>query len=411
MSLQASTPRRVGVAIVGLGGAVASTAVAGVELMRLGAAGTLGLPLADLPPELVGDLPPYEQLVFGGWDVFDADLREAATTHNVLTPEQLAAASASLAAIRPWPAVNNTLFCRNIAGRHLVVAEHHRAAVELIRQDLRRFRSEHQLASVVMVNLASTERPNDSTLPTFGSVEAFEAGLERNAPEIGPAMLYAYAAIAEQVPYVNFTPSVAVDIPALKQFAEREGVPVMGKDGKTGQTMMKTVIAAALRSRALRVDGWYSTNILGNRDGLALADGNSLQSKIDTKSSVIDQILGYKVEDHIVDIRYYRPRGDNKEAWDNIDISGFLGQPMSLKINFLCRDSILAAPLVIELARLMDLAQRRRGRGVQEQLSYFFKLPMTAEEGAEPEHALHAQEQHLWAWLAQRPVERDRGSE
>jgi myo-inositol-1-phosphate synthase len=210
-------------------------------------------------------------------------------------------------------------------------------------------------------------------------------------------MLYAYAAISEDVPYGNFTPSVSVDIPALIEFAEKQKVPIAGKDGKTGQTFIKTVLAPALKSRALKVDGWYSTNILGNRDGLALSDEDSLASKIKTKSSVLEDILGYNVEDHIVDIRYYRPRGDNKEAWDNIDISGFLGQQMQLKVNFLCKDSILAAPLAIEIARCLDLAHRRERSGIQEQLSVFFKLPMT--RSGKPEQAFHRQEQLLLDWL------------
>jgi myo-inositol-1-phosphate synthase len=210
-------------------------------------------------------------------------------------------------------------------------------------------------------------------------------------------MLYAYAAIAEGVPYGNFTPSVAADIPALIEFAEKQGVPIAGKDGKTGQTFLKTVLAPALKSRALHVDGWYSTNILGNRDGLALSNEDSLASKVKTKSSVLDDILGYEVEDHIVDIRYYRPRGDDKEAWDNIDIHGFLGQRMQIKVNFLCKDSILAAPLAIEIARCLDVARQRGESGVQEQISTFFKLPMT--RSLRPEQAFHRQENALIRWL------------
>ena len=211
-------------------------------------------------------------------------------------------------------------------------------------------------------------------------------------------MLYAYAAIEAGVPYGNFTPSVAADVPALAELARRRGVPVAGKDGKTGQTLLKTVLAPALRARALHVDGWFSTNILGNRDGLALDDPDSLRSKLDTKGSVLDSILGYRVEDHIVDIRYYRPRGDDKEAWDNIDVIGFLGHRMQIKVNFLCKDCILAAPLVIEIARLLDLAQQRGEGGAQEQLSLFFKAPMTA-NGRAPEHAFHLQERMLADWL------------
>jgi myo-inositol-1-phosphate synthase len=217
-------------------------------------------------------------------------------------------------------------------------------------------------------------------------------------------MIYAYAAIAEGVPYGNFTPSLAADTPALIEFAEKQHVPIAGKDGKTGQTFIKSVLAPAFKARALKVDGWYSTNILGNRDGLALSDEDSLASKIKTKSSLLEDILGYDVEDHIVDIRYYRPRGDNKEAWDNIDVSGFLGQQMQLKVNFLCKDSILAAPLAIEIARCLELAQRRGHGGIQEQLSVFFKLPMSKSKA--PEQAFHRQEDLLLNWLATSAVNR-----
>jgi myo-inositol-1-phosphate synthase len=213
-------------------------------------------------------------------------------------------------------------------------------------------------------------------------------------------MLYAFAAIDAGIPYVNFTPSLAADTPALRDMATRLGVPVAGKDGKTGQTLLKTILAPGLRSRALNVDGWYSTNILGNRDGRALSDDDSLASKVETKGSVLDSILGYEVEDHIVDIRYYGPRGDNKEAWDNIDLTGFLGKKMQLKLNFLCRDSILAAPLVIELVRCVDLADRIGQGGVQEHLGAFFKSPMV-EQGHVPEHGLPSQQRALRQWLRQ----------
>jgi len=212
-------------------------------------------------------------------------------------------------------------------------------------------------------------------------------------------MLYAYAAISEQIPYGNFTPSLAADIPALVEFAENKQVPVAGKDGKTGQTMIKSVLAPAFKTRALKVEGWYSTNILGNRDGLALSDADSLASKVKTKSGLLDDILGYAVEDHIVDIRYYRPRGDNKEAWDNIDLTGFLGQSMQLKVNFLCKDSILAAPLAIEIARCLDLAKQRNEKGVLDQISIFFKMPMTRSKDQKAENALHKQEEILLNWL------------
>jgi myo-inositol-1-phosphate synthase len=386
--------------IVGLGGAVASTAVAGVELLRREKIDTAGLPLAVLPENLTEKLADYKNLVFGGWDMNSDDLATAATTHNVLTLQQFHEVSEQLQASKPFAAVCNSAFCHNIEGKNILAAENHNLCVEAIREDIRRFKNEQNVERVVMINLASTESFVDKDSETFAALENFEKALGENSTEISPAMIYAYAAIGSGVGYGNFTPSVAADIPALVEYAEEKGVPVAGKDGKTGQTFIKTVIAPGLKARALKVDGWYSTNILGNRDGLALSHPDSLKAKIMTKGSVLDDILGYKVEDHLVDIRYYRPRGDNKEAWDNIDIIGFLGQTMQLKINFLCKDSILAAPLVIEIARLLDYAQLCGEAGVQEQLSVFFKLPQVTDEyNQKPEHALHLQEQMLLEWL------------
>ncbi|MDQ1631334.1 MAG: myo-inositol-phosphate synthase, partial [Frankiaceae bacterium] len=403
--------RRVGIAVVGLGGAVATTAAAGLELLRLGLSGEEGLPLAGTP-----GLVPYSDLVIGGWDLSSDDLATAAEQHGVLDMHQLAAATPGLSKIRPWAASGNAEFCRNVVGENVLDSNVHgstidldqrssglRAEIDSLRADLRRFRDDAGLDSVVVVNLASTERTPDPASPALASIDAFEAGLDAGDPAISPAMLYAYAAIVEGAPYANFTPSLAADVPALRDLAYRYGVPVAGKDGKTGQTMMKTVIAPALRSRALKVEGWYSTNILGNRDGLALDDPASLASKIGTKGKVLDSMLGYEVRDHVVRIDYYRPRGDQKEAWDNIDVVGFLGQRMQLKIDFLCRDSVLAAPLALELARLLDLASRRGEAGPQEQLGYFFKAPMTVDPAAEPLHAMHAQEQVLQDWLADAP--------
>lgn len=395
-------PPRLGVMVVGLGGAVATTAVAGIELLKSGSIGTEGLPLANLSADLVETLADYEDIVFGGWDLSGDDLSVAAANHNVLTLQQYAQAAPLLQNIRPFPAVGNAEFCRNVTGKNCVSSESHREALEVVRQNIRDFRVACETDALVMINLASTEKFIDKQSAAFATLKNFEQALDSNANEIAPAMIYAYAAIAEGVPYGNFTPSVAADIPALVEFAVQRGVPLAGKDGKTGQTMMKTALAPALKTRALKVEGWYSTNILGNRDGLALSDPDSLKSKVTTKGSVLDDILGYKVENHIVDIRYYKPRGDNKEAWDNIDVTGFLGQPMQIKINFLCRDSILAAPLVIEIARLLDLAKRRGTGGVLQQLSVFFKLPQVADEATEkPVHALHTQETMLLDWLAQ----------
>ncbi|MBA2517094.1 MAG: inositol-3-phosphate synthase [Solirubrobacterales bacterium] len=384
---------RIGVAVVGLGGAVATTAAAGMELLRLGLAGHEGLPLAG-----TDGLAPYDRLVFAGWDVSPDDLAQAAVGHGVLDHSQLAAVAPSLSRIRPWPAIADAEFCRNIDGVHRMQEAGHRARVEAVADDLSRFREDEELEQVIVINLASVERTIPSDEPVLASLEAFETGLDADDPVIGPALLYAYAALREGCPYGNFTPSVAADCPALAELAEEMGVPVAGKDGKTGQTMMKTVIAPGLRSRALKVDGWYSGNLLGNRDGLALDDPDSLASKLSTKAAALDSILGYHVEDHVVTITYYKPRGDAKEAWDTIDLVGFLGQTMQLKVNFLCRDSILAAPLVIEMARVLDLAARTGECGPQEQLGAFFKAPVTA-DGEIPEHALHRQQEALHAWL------------
>jgi len=392
--------RRLGVAIVGMGGAVATTAVAGMELIRIGAAGFEGLPLANLPAELGQDLVAYEDLVFGGWDLNGDNLAVAAATHRVLPEKQLEAVSSYLSGMVPWKAVASRQFCRNIEGKHVVVTGSHRESVAAIREDLAAFRNEHKLDGLVVLNLASTEGNGDKGDAQFQTLEQFEIALDGNERKISPAMLYAYSAIRSGAGYVNFTPSLAADLPALIELARREGVPLCGKDGKTGQTMMKTVLAPAFRMRALRVDGWYSTNILGNRDGLALDDKDSLASKLATKGSVLNQMLGYPVDDHLVDIRYYKPRADNKESWDNIDITGFLGQPMQIKVNFLCRDSILAAPLALESCRLLDLAQRRGESGIQGQLGVFYKQPMSAVGDAPPENALHLQQENLLRWLA-----------
>ncbi|MEU2350510.1 inositol-3-phosphate synthase [Modestobacter sp. NPDC049651] len=382
---------------------MATTAVAGLELLRLGVVGADGLPLAglridDLPLEQATGIAGYDQLVVGGWDLDGSDLYKAAEQHGVLDAHQLAQAEPLLSTLTPWPAAGDADFCRNVTGGNVVLAEGRRAQVDAVRADLRRFREEQQLDGLVLLNLASTERWPDPAAPCLQTPEAFEAGLDADDRAITPAMVYAYAAITEGVGYANFTPSLSADVPALVQLAEQRGVPIAGKDGKTGQTMMKTVLAPAFRSRALTVEGWYSTNILGNRDGLALDDPASLESKLQTKGKVLDSILGYPVEDHVVRIDYYRPRGDQKEAWDAIDLVGFLGQRMQLKVDFQCRDSILAAPLAVEIVRLVDLAQQRGEGGVQRHLGWFFKAPITA-DGSTPEHALHRQESVLLDWL------------
>lgn len=392
----ALTGRRVGVLVVGLGGAVATTAAAGIEMLRAGSNDMAGLPLAGVSAPGIAA---YRNLYFAGWDLHGDNLDSAVREHRVLDRDQADTVAPALQQMKPWPAVGSVDFCRNVDGDNKIAVGSHREAVERIRDDIRKHRHSTGIDNLVMINLASVERWPDKNAAALSTPEGFERGLDDSDPVISPAMLYAYAAIAEGVPYGNFTPSLAADIPALTTLAERNNVPVAGKDGKTGQTFLKTVLAPAFRARSLYVEGWYSTNILGNRDGLALNNADSLQSKLNTKGSVLDDILGYPVEDHIVDIRYYKPRGDNKEAWDNIDLVGFLGQKMQIKVNFLCRDSILAAPLVIEIARVLDLARQRGRGGIQEQLGVFFKAPMTP-AGKREEHAFATQERALLDWLA-----------
>ncbi len=391
-----TTGRRVGVLVVGLGGAVATTAAAGIEMLRAGSNDMAGLPLAGVG---ASGIAAYRNLHFAGWDLNGENLENAVREHRVLDGEQAGIVAPALRGMTPWPAVGSVDFCKNVDGANKVAAGSHREAVDRIREDIRRYRETSGIENLVVVNLASVERWPDKAASALHTPEGFEKGLDSSDPAISPAMLYAYASIVEGVPYGNFTPSLAADIPALTTLAERRNVPVAGKDGKTGQTFIKTVLAPAFRSRSLYVEGWFSTNILGNRDGLALDNPDSLKSKLNTKGSVLDDILGYPVEDHIVDIRYYKPRGDNKEAWDNIDLVGFLGQKMQIKVNFLCRDSILAAPLVIEIARVLDLARQRGAGGIKEQLGMFFKAPMTR-AGKREEHSFPVQERALLDWLA-----------
>ena len=393
-------PGRLGIAIVGLGGAVATTAVAGVELMRQGRVGTDGLPLAGLPASALPPvgLAPYDGIVFGGWDLRGDDLAAAARQHDVLGLAHYEAAREALAAVTPWPAYGDARFCAGVTGTHTAAAAGLRGAVDRLRQDLRDFKAAHGLDRAVVIALASTEATPDLAADIFQAPEAFERAVDADDDRIPPAALYAYAAVLEGVPYGNFTPSVGADFPALVALAERRGVPLAGKDGKTGQTLLKTILAPGFRDRALRVEGWFSTNILGNRDGEALREAGSLASKVGTKESVLDQILGYPVESHVVRINYYKPRGDAKEAWDTIDLVGFLGERMQVKLNFLCKDSILAAPLAIEIARCLDAAQRAGRGGVAEPMGVFFKGPMTS-GGRTPEHDFGRQQAAFLAWL------------
>lgn len=391
--LPRSSSEPLGLAIIGLGGAVATTAVAGTFLMQKGLQRPVGLPLAEFDHL---DLTDYTNLHFTGWDLYTDNLHKAAVHHGVLNREQLEAVREDMTALRPMSAIRNHVYCEGVVNG-ADSTESHRELVAGVQRDITAFRARIG-GRVVVINLASTESALDLSDPIYQTPEAFEQAMDENHPGVSPAMLYAYACITGDTPYGNFTPSVAADVPALRELAARQNVPVAGKDGKTGQTYVKTVIAPALRARALEVDGWFSTNILGNRDGEALRKPKSLLNKINTKGDVLTSCLGYPVEDHVVKINYYKPRGDNKEAWDNIDVTGFLGHQMQIKVNFLCRDSILAAPLALEIARCLDLAHRRGRGGVAESLGVFFKAPMTP-DGGEPNHNFTEQQIELLRWL------------
>ena len=388
-----ASSNRLGIAIVGLGGAVATTAVAGSLLIRRGEQSTVGLPLAEFDHL---DLTPYENIRFHGWDIYDDNLYEAAKKHGVLNHEQLSLIKEDLEAITPWTGTSNQNFCSGVTNNNDSCVTL-REQIETIQQNLTEF-ADAIGGPVVVMNLASTEHAVDTSDAIFQSIKRFEQALDENSTLISPAMLYSYAALQLGIPYANFTPSMAVDIPALIELAIQKGVPVAGKDGKTGQTFVKTVLAPALRARALKVDGWFSTNILGNRDGQALDKPESLRSKVNTKGNVLDACLDYPVENHIVHIHYYKPKGDDKEAWDHIDVSGFLGYKMQIKVDFLCKDSILAAPLAIEISRCLELASRCGERGPVEELGAFFKAPLTP-DGSEPEHRFPVQQTILLEWL------------
>jgi myo-inositol-1-phosphate synthase len=399
---------KLGVLTVGMG-AVATTFIAGVELIKKG----LGQPVGSLTqlstirlgkrtedrvPKIKDfvALSGLEDLVFGGWDAFPDDAYEAAAIAGVLDKEHLNAVREELKAIKPFPAVFDPRYVAKLEATHTKSYSSLREAAELVREDIRSFKAEHGLNRVVMISCASTETYLQPQQAHF-SLRSFEEALEASEPLISPAMIYAYAAIKEDVPYANGAPSLAVDIPALVELATERAVPIAGKDFKTGQTLMKTIVAPGLKARMLGLEGWYSTNILGNRDGEVLDDAGSLKSKELSKLSVLGQILQpelypelYGDVSHLVKINYYPPRGDAKEGWDNIDIFGWLGYPMQIKINFLARDSILAAPVVLDLALFLDLAGRATMGGIQEWLSFYFKSPMVLAE-LYPEHDLFIQ--------------------
>jgi myo-inositol-1-phosphate synthase len=404
----ASPQGKLGVMLVGLG-AVSTTLVAGAVAIRKGLAqpigsltqmGTirLGKRTEGRSPKIkdVVTLAGLDDLVFTGWDIFSEDCYAAAKTAGVLDKDLLDQIRPELQAIKPLPAVFDPHYVKRLDGPNVKKGKNKRDLADQVVEDIRRFKKENRLDRVVMVWCGSTEIFLTEG-PVHASVRTLEKGLEQNDPSIPSSMVYAYAAIKEGVPYANAAPNLTADIPAMIELAQETRTPVAGKDLKTGQTLMKTIIAPGLKARLLGVTGWYSTNILGNRDGEVLDDPESFKTKEESKKSVLDYILQpqlypelYKDLCHLVRINYYPPRGDNKEGWDNVDMFGWLGYPMQLKINFLCRDSILAAPIVLDVVLFLDLARRAGLAGIQEWLSFYFKSPMHA-PGLYPEHDLFIQ--------------------
>jgi len=399
---------KLGVLLVGLG-AVSTTTIAGVFAIRKGFAkpigsltqmGTvrLGKRTESRSPRIneIVPLSPLDDLVFGGWDIFDDDCYAAARTAGVIEPALLERVRPELEKIRPWPAVFDQRYVKRLDGPNVKKGANKKVLAEAVVEDIRAFKKANGLDRLVMVWCGSTEVFMTES-PAHQSIDAFERALEANDPQIPSSMVYAYAAIREGIPYANAAPNLSADVPALVELASRTKTPLAGKDLKTGQTLIKTIVAPGLKARLLGVDGWYSTNILGNRDGEVLDDPESFKTKEESKKSVLDYILQpqlypelYEHLCHVVRINYYPPRGDNKEGWDNIDLVGWLGYPMQLKINFLCRDSILAAPIVLDVALFLDLAKRANMFGIQEWLSFYFKSPMHA-AGLYPEHDLFIQ--------------------
>jgi myo-inositol-1-phosphate synthase len=394
-------------------GAVATTFMAGVESVRRG----YSLPIGSLTQmatirlgkrtenraPLIKDLVPLaglDDLVFGAWDPFPDDAYTAAVKAGVLERAHIERVAEFLRGITPLPAAFDNKYVTRINGPNVKRGKTKRDLAEQIRQDIRDFKSRHKVDRVVVVWCASTEIYIKAGA-AHATLEQFEKAMERNDEAIAPSMLYAYAALMEGVPFANGAPNLTVDMPCLVQLAKDRGVPISGKDFKTGQTWLKTVIAPGIKARMLGLAGWYSTNILGNRDGEVLDDPASFKTKEESKLSVLHSILQpethptlYGDLHHVVRINYYKPRGDNKEGWDNIDIVGWMGYPMQIKVNFLCRDSILAAPLVLDLALFSDFAHRSGLKGIQEWLSFYYKSPMAA-SGLQPEHDLFIQQTKL----------------
>jgi len=334
--------------------------------------------------------------VFGGWDIFSDNVYQAALKAGVLERSHLDPLRAELERIKPMAAVFDSAYVSRISGPNVKKGADKMDLAKQLMADIAKFKKTNKCSRLVMVWCGSTEK-YQAAAPVHQTVASFEQGLVSNSPDISPSQIYAYAALKSGVPFANGAPNLTVDIPAMLELASKMGVAVCGKDFKTGQTFMKTVLAPAFKARLLGLNGWFSANILGNRDGEVLDDPEAFKTKEESKLSVLEYILQPEVHpelygnyDHRVRINYYPPRGDNKEGWDNIDIFGWLGYPMQIKVNFLCRDSILAAPLVLDLALFLDLAQRAKMGGIQEWLSFYFKSPMAA-PGLPPEHDLFIQ--------------------
>ncbi len=386
-------------------GAVATTFIAGVIASSKG----LALPIGSLSQmgSLVKDghkkqikdivsLTPLGDIVFGGWDIFNDNAYEAALNAGVIDQSMLDQIAPELSAIKPMSAVFDSRFVRNISGPNVKTGANLMDLAKQLIADIESFKQKNNCERLVIVWCASTEAYIE-TSEVHHSIQAFEQGLVENNPAIAPSQIYAYAAIQCGVPFANGAPNLTCDIPALLDLAKTKNVAISGKDFKTGQTLMKTIVAPGLNARALGVSGWFSTNILGNRDGAVLDDPANFKTKEVSKGNVLDGIFDMKAQPELYDqlfhkirINYYPPRGDDKESWDNIDIFGWMGYKMQIKINFLCKDSILAAPIVLDLALFMDLAQRAGMSGIQEWLSFYYKAPQT-EVGAAAEHNLFKQ--------------------
>lgn len=407
-----SAEGRLGILLPGLG-AVATTLIAGVFAVNKGISkpigsttqmGTIrvGKRTSDNSP-LIKDFIPLadiKNIVFGGWDLFEDNVYQSAVNAGVLDRYTLEQLKPELESIKPMKAVFDKKYVTKIDGPNVKKAATKMELADQLRQDIRDFKTKNNCDRLVMVWTGSTEIYIQES-EVHQTIEKLEEGLRKNDENIPSSMIYAYAAIKEGVPYANGAPNLSADIPALVNLAKQNGVPICGKDFKTGQTLMKTIVAPGLKARSLGIAGWFSTNILGNRDGAVLDDPASFKTKEVSKLSVLDDILEpekhpdlYKDLYHKVRIDYYPPRGDNKEGWDNIDIFGWMGYPMQIKIDFLCRDSILAAPLVLDLAIFLDLAQRSNMSGIQEWLSFFFKSPQT-KKGVRAIHDIFQQEMKL----------------